>query len=309
MAEQYTDCIIIGGGTAGLTAALYLLRAGKQVTVIEKQAFGGQIVTSDCVENFPTIRRISGMEYADLLVDQVLALGCDVTMEEVLEIQPTEQGFTVRTDSRSYHARGIILATGAKHRSLNLPDEKNWIGKGLSYCAVCDGAFFRDRDVVVVGGGNTAIQSALFLSDVCKQVTVVHRRAQYRAHTHTLQAAQKRDNIRFMTPYVVHKLIGTDDALQAVELVDPQDPTLRETVRTDGLFVTIGQIPQNEFVRDLVELDAEGYIAAGEDCATSCPGIYVAGDCRTKQLRQLTTAASDGAVAAMALCEYLNARD
>ena len=302
------DCVIIGGGTAGLTAALYLLRAGKRVLVIEKQVFGGQIVSSDCIENFPTIARISGMEYADLLVQQVLDLGCDVTMEEVMEIRDTQDGFETRTDSGTYRSAGVILATGTKHRALGLPNERELVGNGVSYCAVCDGAFFRDRKVAVIGGGNTALQSALFLSDLCEQVYLVHRRAQFRAHQHTVDAVRKRDNIQLLTPYVAHCIQG-GERVQGLELVDPQDATNTLRLSVDGIFVTIGQIPQNEFVQHLVRLDEQGYIAAGENCVTSHPGIYVAGDCRSKQLRQLTTAAADGAVAAMALCDYLNARN
>ena len=248
------------------------------------------------------------MEYADLLVQQVLDLGCDVTMEEVMEIRDTQDGFETRTDSGTYRSAGVILATGAKHRALGLPNERELVGNGVSYCAVCDGAFFRDRKVAVIGGGNTALQSALFLSDLCEQVYLVHRRAQFRAHQHTVDAVRKRDNIQLLTPYVAHCIQG-GERVQGLELVDPQDATNTLRLSVDGIFVTIGQIPQNEFVQHLVRLDEQGYIAAGENCVTSHPGIYVAGDCRSKQLRQLTTAAADGAVAAMALCDYLNARN
>lgn len=297
------DIIIIGGGPAGLTAALYALRANKRVLVIEKATFGGQITFSPKVENIPGFLSLSGNEFAEKLVEQVLSQGADVEYAEVLRIENGDAK-TVVTDSGEFQAPAVILATGAKHRLLGLDREEEFIGNGISFCAVCDGAFFKDGTVAVIGGGNSALQEALQLAELAKKVYVIQNLDFLTGEDRLAQAVVAKENIEVILGTTVKEIRG-DDTFRGVVLQKETDGTLTD-LALDGMFVAIGLVPQNEPFAGLIELDARGYAAYGEDCITGTPGVFVAGDCRAKQIRQVTTAAADGAVAALAACRYLD---
>ncbi len=294
-----SDIIIVGAGCAGLTAAIYAARAGKSVTVLENEGVGGQISTSPRVENYPGIKSVSGMEFADRLFDQACDLGVELQLAHAEGIEKSKGGFTVKTDFGVLTGKAVILATGCKHRKLGLPEEEHFAGKGVSYCAVCDGAFYKGKTVAVVGGGNAALQNALMLADICEKVYLIHRRDAYRAERQLAEQIGKVSNIVPVLNATVSALNG-GDKLESVTVT--QNGNEKKEIRLDGLFVSIGQQADNAAFADVVALDEEGYIVAGEDCRTSCEGVFAAGDCRTKQIRQLTTAAADGAVAALAAC-------
>ncbi len=295
------DTIIIGGGTAGMTAAIYLLRAGKDVLLLESTALGGQITASARIENFPGLFGVSGVEYADRLAEQMFEFGGSIDPVEVATVEKTDEGFLVRTtDEEEYEAKSIIIASGAAHRHLGVEREEELAG--ISYCAVCDGAFYKGKEVAVVGGGNAAVQSALSLADLCSKVTLIHRRDGFRCEPVLLERLRAKENVEFRLGAVVSKLIG-ETKLDAVELTYA-DRT--EEMALDGLFIAIGQQPKNQPFAALCDLDEAGYIDAGEDCLTKTPGVFAAGDCRKKQVRQLATAAGDGAVAGLAASAYLD---
>ncbi len=291
------DIIIVGAGCAGLTAAIYAARAGKKVMILENEGIGGQISTSPRVENYPGIKSISGMEFSDRLFEQASDLGVELELARAEKIEKNDDRFTVVTEYGSYTANAVILATGCKHRTLGLPEEEAYVGKGVSYCAVCDGAFYKDKTAAVVGGGNTALQNALMLAEICKTVYLIHRRDTYRAEEKLIKQIGKTENIVPLLSAAVAELNG-DGKLESITLSDDR------VIPADGLFVSIGQQADNAAFADCVALDDSGYIVAGEDCKTSCDGIFAAGDCRTKAVRQLTTAAADGAVAALAACRF-----
>jgi len=297
---EHFDIIIVGGGPAGLTAAIYARRAGKSVLVLEKTTIGGQIASSPKVDNFPGLPGVSGAELGDRLYAQADELGARIELEEVLEIRDGAPK-TVVTDYGSYTCTALILATGTKHRSLGLPGED--ILSGISYCAVCDGAFYKDKDVAIVGGGNTALQDALFLSDLCRQVTVIHRRDQFRGDPILVEQLKKRENVQFVLETVVEELIGTNGALSALSLKHLPSGAVSQ-LPVHGLFEAVGQQPESQLAQALNLTDSQGFVPAGEDCLTAIPGVFVAGDCRAKEVRQLTTACGDGAVAALAACRY-----
>lgn len=291
------DIIVIGGGPAGLTAALYALRAEKSVLVLEGSGFGGQIVYTPKVENFPGTLSMSGAEFADKLVEQVLSLGGQVEFEKVVEVKDGEIK-TIVTDSGEYTAKSIIIATGVKNRHLGVEGEEKLIGRGLSFCAVCDGAFYKGKTVAVVGGGNTAIEDAIYLSALANRVYLIHRRQEFRAEPRLVKELKEKANIELVLDSTVSGFLK-EDRLNGIEVINKITQEKRE-ILIDGIFVAIGQIPQNKIFENVVDLDENGYIIAGEDCKTSAEGIYAAGDCRTKSVRQLTTAVGDGTVAALA---------
>ncbi len=297
---EHFDIIIVGGGPAGLTAAIYARRAGKSVLVLEKATIGGQIASSPKVDNFPGIPGVSGAELSDRLYSQADELGARIELEEVLEIHDGEVK-TVTTDYETYTCTALILATGTKHRTLGLEGEDTL--SGISYCAVCDGAFYAGKDVAVVGGGNTALQDALFLSDLCRRVSVIHRRDQFRGDPILVEALKGRENVTFILDSVVDTLEGTDGTLTALLLRNIKTGESTK-LPVHGLFEAVGQQPEAALSRSLSLADETGFIPSGEDCTTQLPGIFVAGDCRTKEVRQLTTACGDGAVAALAACRY-----
>ena len=298
------DIIIVGAGTAGLSAGIYGVRAGKTVLILEGNSYGGQIINTPEIENYPGIKSISGFDFATGLYEQAQALGAEIKFEEVASVTGEGAGKRVKTGSAEYEAKAVILATGAKNREFGLPHEKEWVGKGVSYCATCDGAFYKGKDVAVAGGGNTALEDAMFLSNYCARVYLIHRRNEFRGDEKTVSLLRKKENVEFVLNVTVEELLG-DERLSGVAVKDKETGERRE-MSVSGFFVAIGQTPQNEIFSGLVELDESGYIVAGEDCVTNVPGVFAAGDGRTKAVRQLTTAASDGAVAALAACAYID---
>ena len=299
---NYYDIVVVGAGTAGLTAAIYALRAGKTVLVTEGESFGGQITSSPRVENYPAIKRISGNEFADALVTQVLDLGADVELEKVISVEDGNNKKVV-TEDNEYECKAVIIATGAKHRHLGIEREEELEGSGISYCAVCDGAFYKNQNVAVVGGGDSALQSAIFLSAYCKKVTLIHRRDEFRAEKALIDKANKTDNIVTILNSQIKELEGENE-LTGLKLISNE--AIESELLIDGLFVAVGQAPDNKAFENLVDTDSKGYVIADESCETRTAGIFAAGDCRTKKIRQLTTAAADGAVAALAACSYID---
>ena len=304
------DIMIVGAGTAGLSAAIYGVRAGKSVLVLEAKSYGGQIVNSPEVENYPGIAKISGYEFAKNLYEQAVGLGAEYRQERVLRIENRPDTETKNVYAKNsaeeeicYETKTVILATGAKNRPLGVEREQEFIGAGVSYCATCDGMFFRGRDVAVVGGGSTALEDALFLANYCSKVIVIHRRDEFRGETRLVQTLQGKENVEFVLGAVVTGLLG-EQMLAGVKVRNVKTGDITE-LAVSGVFVAIGQMPDNGPFAENVKLDERGYIQASEDCKTETPGIFTAGDCRTKAVRQLTTAASDGAVAALAACEYI----
>lgn len=297
------DIIVVGAGTAGLTAAIYGQRAGKQVLLLESGIYGGQIVNAPEIENYPGIATVSGYQFAMNLYEQATGLGVVLENGKVIGIQEKASNWIVQTEVAAYVGKAVILATGAKHRSLGLKQEAELTGKGISYCATCDGAFYRGKTVAVIGGGNTALGDAEYLSNLCETVYLIHRREEFRGTTEAVERLKKRDNVRILLNTVVEELIGSE-GLEALRILDKETGSGQQ-LKVDAAFVAIGQEPDNQAFASLVELDENGYIRAGEDCKTQATGVFAAGDCRTKQVRQLTTAAADGAVAAIAAVEYI----
>ena len=298
------DIIIVGGGPAGLTAAIYGLRAGKSVLVIEKNGFGGQIAYSPKVENIPGTIQISGAEFADKLTEQVMALGADVELENVISVEPGET-FTVRTEEGSvFEGKSVILALGVKHRMLGLEGEEELIGNGISFCAVCDGAFYAGQDVAMIGGGNSALQEALLLADVCRSVTVVQNLAFFTGEQKLADALVQKDNVKVLFSTVVSEYETENGKLVGLKLHN--DATGEESeILVDGAFLAVGLMPENEPFAALENLNDWGYFDTDEACCTKTPGLFVAGDCRSKRIRQVVTASADGAIAAMAACHYI----
>ncbi len=299
------DILIIGGGPAGLTAATYARRAGKSVLVIEKNAFGGQITWSPKVENFPGFVSVSGTELGDRLLEQAMEQGAEVELDEVLSVRREPDGTkTAVCDSGAeFRGRALIIAVGARPRMLGLPREEELVGNGVCFCAVCDGAFYKGKDVAVNGGGNSALQDALLLSEKCARVYLIHRRDSFRGEQKLVEALTARQNVEFVLNAGVTELLGDTELTGIVVEKNGQ----RREIPVAGLFVAIGHAPDNARYASLMELDAGGYAASGESCLTRSEGVFVAGDCRAKSVRQLTTAAADGSVAALAACRWLDA--
>ena len=300
------DIVIVGGGPAGLTAAVYGLRAGKSGVVIEKNGFGGQIAYSPKVENIPGTIQISGAEFAEKLTDQAMNLGADMEMETVTGIEKTPAGFRIRTeDGAEFEGRTVILALGVKHRMLGLPGEEELIGSGISFCAVCDGAFYAGQDVAMVGGGNSALQEALLLAETSRSVTVIQNLADFTGERRLAQALLEKDNVTVHFNTIVTGYRSENGSLTGLEL---QNTATGEAsaIAVDGAFLAVGLMPENDAFSELAALNDWGYFDSAEDCRTKTDGLFVAGDCRSKRIRQVVTAAGDGAVAAMAACMYLD---
>jgi len=297
------DIIIIGAGPAGLSAAIYGVRAGKSVLVLEADSYGGQIINTPEIENYPAIKHISGYDFATNLYEQAIELGAEIKFEKVLEIKSEDHDKKVITDSNQYDAKSIILATGAKSRTLGLEREKELVGRGISYCATCDGGFFKGKEVAINGGGSTALEEALYLSSFCAKVYLIHRRASFRGEDKLLHSLQEKQNVEFVLNSSIKELVA-DNKIKGI-IVRNIETGIEVTIPISGLFIAIGQIPENGIFANLINLDKGGYISATEDCKTNIEGIFVAGDTRTKRIRQLTTAAADGAVAALAASEYI----
>ena len=298
------DIIIIGAGPAGMTAAIYARRAAKSVLVLEAVNYGGQILNTPDIENYPAEAHVSGYDFSTKLYEQAKGLGAEFILEKAVGIKNGNGKKTVVTVNNSYEAGAVILATGSANRKLGLEDEEKLVGKGISYCATCDGNFYRKKNVAVVGGGNTALEDALYLSDLAEKVYLIHRRDSFRGEEANVSRLTARDNVEFIYNSNVTKLIS-DKRLRAIEVTNKIDGSVR-TVELNGLFVAVGRVPENRNFADLVSLDDAGYVEAGEDCHTSCAGIFVAGDNRTKTLRQLVTAAADGAMAATEAVKYIS---
>ena len=298
------DIIVVGGGPAGLTAALYALRAGKSVLVIEKSTFGGQITWSPKVENYPAIPSVSGTELGDRLMAQAEAQGAEFERDEVISVELDGDVKRVKTDfGGEFEAKALIVAVGAKPRMLGLEREEELVGNGVCFCAVCDGAFYKNRPVAVSGGGNSALQDAVLLSDTCSKVYLIHRRATFRGEAKLVETLRSKDNVEFVLESSVTALHGENE-LSGITVTN-KDGASRD-ISVDGLFVAVGHAPDNGVFAQLMELDEAGYAASDESCLTKTRGVFVAGDCRRKAVRQLTTAAADGSAAALAACSYID---
>lgn len=301
------DIAVVGGGPAGLTAALYAARAGRSVTVFEGNSFGGQITLSPLVENYPGMAQISGMELGDRMYVQAEQAGAALSFSGVETIQRTDTGtFLLTTEDGPVEARAVIYAAGAVPRHLELPEEEALVGRGVSYCALCDGAFFANQDVAVAGGGNTALEDALYLSERCRTVTLIHRRDTFRAESALVERAKNTKNLTVVTRAQITELCAQDGSLTGLVL-RKQDGTTK-TLAVSGLFVAFGRVPDTAPLSGLAARDEQGYLLTDDQLQTQTPGLFAAGDCRRKQVRQLTTAVSDGTVAAISACRYLGNR-
>ena len=298
-----TDIIIIGAGPAGMTGAIYARRAAKSVLVLEALSYGGQIINTPDIENYPVAAHISGVDFATNVYNQAKALGAEFKFEKAIAIEDRGDEKVVRTKKNEYTAKAVIIATGSENRKLGVENEDKLLGRGISYCATCDGAFYRQKTVAVVGGGNTALEDALYLADLAEKVYLIHRRDSFRGEESTVTRLRERENVEFVLNSVVRTL-RADKKLSAVEVVNKQGE--KRTLAVDGLFVAVGRIPENRNFAKLIALDAAGYAVAGEDCRTQTEGIFVAGDNRVKEVRQLVTATADGAVAATEAIKYIN---
>lgn len=300
------DIVIIGSGPAGLTAAIYASRAQKSVLVIEKEAFGGMITHSPKVENYPGFNSISGLELADKFVAQAMDLNVSFEFENVLEIIKDEDTFKVKCEGHLYEGKSVIIATGSKHRKLKLEKEKELTGHGISYCAVCDGPFYANKDVAIVGGGNSAMQEAILLSSYCKSVTMIQNLPYFTGEKALADKIAKTDNIKVIFNKLVVALNG-DKSLESIILKD-QTTGLLDQFNIESVFVAIGQEPNNSMFKNLCSLDEQGFIVTDDMCCTNVEGVYVAGDCRQKRIRQIVTASSDGSIAALQAIKYLDSK-
>lgn len=297
------DIIVVGGGPAGMTAAIYARRAARSVLVLEAVSCGGQIINTPDIENYPVEAHISGFDFSNRVYEQAKGLGAEFVFEKAVEIRDEDGVKTVVTPKNAYQAKAVILATGSENRKLGLEDEGRLVGRGVSYCATCDGNFYRNKVVAVVGGGNTALEDALYLCDLAQKVYIIHRRDSFRGEETTVSRLKERDNVEFVYNATVTRLIA-EKRLKAIEVTDKLDGSVR-TIDVNGLFIAVGRVPENQNFASLVQLDEAGYAVAGEDCHTAAPGIFVAGDNRTKALRQLVTATADGAMAATEAVKYI----
>lgn len=300
------DILIVGGGPAGLTAALYAARSGKNVLLLEKAGFGGQIAWSPHVENYPGAGSLSGAELAEKMVDQALAQGIDTDIGTVTALKRVKGGWQAETeDGERYEAKAVILAVGAEHRQLKLPGENELVGCGVSYCAVCDGGFYAGQTVAVAGGGDSALQEALLLSDICSKVYLIHRRKSFRGEAKLVERLRARKNVELLTPCRIAALHAEGGVLTGITVEDMENG-LSQEIPLAAVFAAYGQDPATRAFADVLSLSEAGYARAGEDCRTGKSGLFVAGDCRKKEVRQLTTAVADGAVAALAACRYVD---
>ncbi len=298
------DIIIVGAGPAGMTAALYALRADKTVLLIEKESFGGQITYSPKVENYPAFMQISGNELAEQMLAQVTEHGADIEMCEVTGVRNNGDTKTVLTDIGDFEARTVIIATGAKHRHLGVSGEEELIGEGISFCAVCDGSFYAGRRAAVIGGGNSALVEAMMLTELCSEVVIIQNLSILTGESKMAAALTAKSNVKIVYDTVVTSFEKNNNTV-IMSLHNTKTDT-RAVFETDGVFVAIGHAPENQAFADITALDNYGYIVASEDCLTDTDGVFVAGDCRTKSVRQVTTATADGAVAALAACKYID---
>lgn len=299
-----TDIIIVGAGTAGMTACLYALRNGKSVTIIESTGFGGQIANSPRVENFPSIKSISGIEFSDNLFEQISSLGANVEFDEVQKVEKVGDTFNVYLPNKTLQAKAVILATGVKHKHLNLANEEKLVGKGVSYCAVCDGPFYKGQNVALIGDGNSALQYGILLSGYCAQVFICTWTDKFFGDKKLVETLLSKPNVTHIANVSASAFVGESE-LVGLELISTKTGE-KQILNCNAVFVAIGQEPKNARFANLAELDERGYFLADEKCATKTAGVFVAGDCRTKAVRQLTTAVSDGAISALSACHYID---
>ena len=298
------DIIIVGAGPAGLTASIYACIARKKVLILEKGVYGGQIVNAHNIKNYPGFEEISGYDYATKLYSQAKNLGPDIKFEEVIDIFDNKDTKEVKTNKGNYFGKSAIIATGATNRKLGLNNEDKLLGKGISYCATCDGTFYKDKIVTITGGGNSAIDDALYLSNIVKKLYVIYRKKDFRIESVNLDRLKKKDNVEFILDTNITDIKG-DEKLESITIKNNETNEEKE-LKVDGLFIAIGHIPVSDMCNNLVKTNESGYIIANEDCTTEVDGIFVAGDIRIKDIRQLTTACSDGTVAALNACKYLS---
>ncbi len=298
------DIIIVGGGIAGMTAGLYARRSGKKVLILEKESIGGQIASSPVVENYPTQSSISGMELCDKIFEQCQSLGVEFDFEEVLKIEDGKIKKIV-CENQTFQTKAIILATGSKHRTLGLEKEEEFTGNGIGYCVVCDGEFYAGKSVGVVGGGNSALTNALYLANICPKVTIFQELGFLTGENQLVEKVSKNPKIEIKLNSKITKLLGKDELSGVAYLQNNQE----KTQNIDSLFVSIGQKSQNENFKNLISVDNFGYFSSDENCSTNLDGIFVAGDCRHKKIRQLTTASADGSVASIMACSYIDKLD
>lgn len=300
------DILIVGAGPAGMTAAIYGQRGGKKTIVFDKLSYGGQVINTAEVANYPGIPNMTGLDFAEKTYNQMKGLGAEMNYEEISEIKDADKSIktVITTSGKEYQCKAIIIATGSSPRPLGVENEERFKGAGISYCATCDGAFFRNKTVAVCGGGNTALEDAEVLSDIAEKVYLIHRRDEFRADATNVKRVKEKKNVELVLDSVVTAIKG-ERFIQSLEVQNKKTEEKRE-LKIDGLFVAIGQMPENDIFKDIVKLNKAGYIEAGEDCLTGTDGIFAAGDCRTKKVRQITTAVSDGAIAALAAIEHIN---
>ena len=298
------DIIIIGAGPAGLTAAIYASQARKNILVLEKSVYGGQILKANKVKNYPGFEEISGYEFATKLYNQVKNLNVDINFEEVIEIKNNNKIKEVITNKNKYQTKSIIIATGAQNRKLGLNNEDKLIGKGISYCSTCDGMFFKDKIVAITGGGNTAIDDALYLSNIVKKLYVIYRQKEFKIDSINLNKLKEKNNVEFVLNTNIIDING-NEKLENIILKN-NETNEEKIIDVDGLFIAIGHIPVSSMCKNIIKTDDKGYIIANEDCMTNIDGIFTAGDIRIKEVRQLTTACSDGTISAINACKYLN---
>ena len=299
------DIIVVGGGPAGMTAAIYARRASRSVLVLEAVACGGQILNTPDIENYPIEAHVSGYDFTTRVEAQARGLGAEFAFEKAVGLRRDGDAWVVETNKGGHRAKAVILATGAANRKLGLPDEDRLVGRGVSYCATCDGNFYRNKTVAVVGGGNTALEDALYLADLAEKVYLIHRRDGFRGEETNVARLRERPNVEFVLNATVSRLVA-EKRLTAVEVTDVRDGSVR-TIELRGLFVAVGRIPENQNFSSVIALDAAGYAIAGEDCHTAASVVFVAGDNRVKNLRQLVTATADGAMAATEAVKFINA--
>lgn len=298
------DIIIIGAGPAGMTAAIYAKQARKNVLILEKEVYGGQILKADKVKNYPGFEEISGFDFSTKLYNQVKNLDAEIKFEEVLEIKNDNNNKVVITNKNSYNTKSIIIAAGAKNRKLGLNNEDKLIGKGISYCSTCDGMFFKDKIVAITGGGNNAIDDALYLSEIVKKLYVIYRQKEFKIESTNLDKLKEKNNVEFILNSNITNIIG-ENKLESIN-VKNNDTNKEINIEVDGLFIAIGHIPVSSMCKNLVDTNDKGYIISNENCTTNIDGIFVAGDIREKEIRQLTTACSDGTIAALNACKYIS---
>lgn len=295
------DIVIVGAGPAGLTAAIYALREEKKVVILEKETIGGKITSSSKVENYPGFKSISGMDFANNLYEQVIDLGGEINIEEVLSIENGKVKKVI-TDENTYETKSIIIASGSKYKTLNLDKEEELIGNGISFCTVCDGSFYKNKDVCVVGGANSALNSVLYLSKLCNKVYLVVRGPKLKGDKKVIDNVLSANNIEVLYNITVSEYVLDNDELVAIEVNNNES---KKRLNVEGVFLAIGQSPEIEYLNNLVKVDENNYIVASENCMTNIDGIFVAGDVRKKDVRQLTTAVSDGTNAAINAINYL----